>query len=386
MVMNGEECNNKGENEQVQEKSQEMHRAKEETVGTEFEKRYELADQNVKILPSHRCVKCTAVLLDVYACMNVCKRYCKAHLPENNQCDECEEELILNESLSEVLKKKYEIRCLICKEEMMLSEFELHLQRDCKKSCPQECGGRYKEDEMEEHIKRDCINTMVGCIGCQEKLRREMIDQHQKKCQIAFKHFDLLNQVRQQHEEELNTIQNKNSTLKKENNSLKSENLRLLGLLKEKEKQILQLDKEYHLAKDKIRHFEEEHNRRKIELEEEKIMKEQQEKYLKKEEKRLKKEEEEKKIKGLENSILTVKEMEILKKFLDENDLISNFNYLPLYLASVHGFRAHDFHRRCDGKEKLLVLIKANNFVFGGYNPLSWNSRKGKKFFTIFFF
>ena len=89
------------------------------------------------------------------------------------------------------------------------------------------------------------------------------------------------------------------------------------------------------------------------------------------------------------NSFCPFKETKILKSF------ISHLSYSSLsmvFKASVDGFKSTDFHRKCDRKEKLLVLIKANKFIFGyfftfflffdflffnflgGYNSSIWES------------
>ena len=49
-----------------------------------------------------------------------------------------------------------------------------------------------------------------------------------------------------------------------------------------------------------------------------------------------------------------------------------------LYRASEHGFKASDFHSKCDNKGKTISLIQdTNDNVFGGYTSQSWTS-KGK--------
>ena len=37
------------------------------------------------------------------------------------------------------------------------------------------------------------------------------------------------------------------------------------------------------------------------------------------------------------------------------------------YRASRDGWDAQDFHRHCDNKGPTVVLVKANNYIFGGY-------------------
>ena len=44
------------------------------------------------------------------------------------------------------------------------------------------------------------------------------------------------------------------------------------------------------------------------------------------------------------------------------------------YRASRDGWRAQDFHRHCDNKGPTVVLVKANDSIFGGYTGQSWMS------------
>ena len=42
------------------------------------------------------------------------------------------------------------------------------------------------------------------------------------------------------------------------------------------------------------------------------------------------------------------------------------------YRASRDGWDAQDFHRLCDNKGPTVVLIKVNNYIFGGYTDQNW--------------
>ena len=65
----------------------------------------------------------------------------------------------------------------------------------------------------------------------------------------------------------------------------------------------------------------------------------------------------------MENSGVPLPLREILKGFMKE----LNFSFLScLYVASRDGFGSKDFHAKCDGKNKIIVIIKANGFYFGG--------------------
>lgn len=45
-----------------------------------------------------------------------------------------------------------------------------------------------------------------------------------------------------------------------------------------------------------------------------------------------------------------------------------------VYRATTHGFRASDFHARCDGRKRLLVLIRTRDggWLFGGYTAVGF--------------
>ena len=42
------------------------------------------------------------------------------------------------------------------------------------------------------------------------------------------------------------------------------------------------------------------------------------------------------------------------------------------YRASRDGWSARNFHRNCDNKGPTVVLIKVNEFIFGGYTDQNW--------------
>ena len=53
----------------------------------------------------------------------------------------------------------------------------------------------------------------------------------------------------------------------------------------------------------------------------------------------------------------------------------TQLEYRPLqlvYKASRDGWRARDFHERCDGKGAAVVVVKAAGKTFGAYNPKGW--------------
>jgi hypothetical protein len=42
------------------------------------------------------------------------------------------------------------------------------------------------------------------------------------------------------------------------------------------------------------------------------------------------------------------------------------------YRASRDGWSSQDFHKHCDNKGPTVVLVKANNCIFGGYTEQNW--------------
>ena len=40
--------------------------------------------------------------------------------------------------------------------------------------------------------------------------------------------------------------------------------------------------------------------------------------------------------------------------------------------ASIHGWSAQTFHRRCDGRGPTVTIIKVGSYIFGGYTDKSW--------------
>ncbi|KAL1251380.1 hypothetical protein QQF64_019176 [Cirrhinus molitorella] len=60
-------------------------------------------------------------------------------------------------------------------------------------------------------------------------------------------------------------------------------------------------------------------------------------------------------------------------------DLLGNVALNLLYKASVHGYRASAFHRRCDNKgPTLLVVYNRSGYIFGGYTSVGY-SQSGQK-------
>ena len=61
----------------------------------------------------------------------------------------------------------------------------------------------------------------------------------------------------------------------------------------------------------------------------------------------------------------------LLLKFL-EPAVGNNSHWLPCYSATSHGWSVRSFHRRCDGKQNTVTIIKSGEYVFGGYTDIPW--------------
>lgn len=63
------------------------------------------------------------------------------------------------------------------------------------------------------------------------------------------------------------------------------------------------------------------------------------------------------------------------KKFFKLCQFRNEQEWTLLYRASEHGFKASDFHAKCDNIPKTLTVIKSSNGnIFGGYTDQSWDS------------
>ena len=48
--------------------------------------------------------------------------------------------------------------------------------------------------------------------------------------------------------------------------------------------------------------------------------------------------------------------------------------WLLCYRASSHGWADRDFLRSCDGKDYAVVIIKNDQYVFGGFTDIAWGN------------
>lgn len=56
----------------------------------------------------------------------------------------------------------------------------------------------------------------------------------------------------------------------------------------------------------------------------------------------------------------------------------SNSRWIRCFRAREHGWEGDIFHALCDGKGPTVTLVKAREFVFGGYLDKSWNGKSFK--------
>ena len=192
-------------------------------------KRFELADENTKIPPSMKCNKCDYILYEAYECKeNRCTIFCKDHLPENTKCEICDGEFLFDQKKTEIIKNRYQVKCLNCPSKMMLKDFDSHLKEGCKKECSQKCGQLFStEEEMRKHIKEECFQTVTKCIGCSYSSKRGEVNIHQEICEELEKikqiRLPLEKKIEQQEKkifllEEQNQKQEKEILLLKEHN------------------------------------------------------------------------------------------------------------------------------------------------------------------------
>ena len=74
---------------------------------------------------------------------------------------------------------------------------------------------------------------------------------------------------------------------------------------------------------------------------------------------------------GYYSSILNHKTFKLLQSWINKTGNVKQ-EWELLYRASNDGFTSNTFHAKCDGIDNTLLVIKANNKIFGGYTPLQW--------------
>jgi hypothetical protein len=77
--------------------------------------------------------------------------------------------------------------------------------------------------------------------------------------------------------------------------------------------------------------------------------------------------ERQRKINSIESTILSTKP-KVFNAFEDKQMRL-------LYRGSRDGFRASDFHNKCDNKSNTVtIILTTKDFIFGGFSSLSWDS------------
>jgi hypothetical protein len=70
----------------------------------------------------------------------------------------------------------------------------------------------------------------------------------------------------------------------------------------------------------------------------------------------------------------------ILENYPSLFDRFGCMRWQLLYRGSIDGFRASNFHGKCDGKSNTVTLIMTTTgCIFGGFSPIAWDSNSGHK-------
>ena len=80
------------------------------------------------------------------------------------------------------------------------------------------------------------------------------------------------------------------------------------------------------------------------------------------------------------NSSILTNELSI--QLLDLINYPSNLNLSLIYQATRDGFRASDFHSKCDGFLNTLTVIKSSNGnIFGGFATVDWGQPQSTNYY-----
>ncbi|CAB4431960.1 unnamed protein product [Rhizophagus irregularis] len=76
------------------------------------------------------------------------------------------------------------------------------------------------------------------------------------------------------------------------------------------------------------------------------------------------------------SKIIKPKLAKIILKWINKEDWISRYKFIPIYRGSIDGISNKSFKNKCKGQVGSLVLIKVNysNKIFGGYSSIGFNS------------
>ena len=67
------------------------------------------------------------------------------------------------------------------------------------------------------------------------------------------------------------------------------------------------------------------------------------------------------------------KHQNMLIKWIEETEEIPKQETKLIYKGTRDSFESYKFHEHCDNKLNAILLIKANNFIFGGFTSISWH-------------
>jgi hypothetical protein len=86
------------------------------------------------------------------------------------------------------------------------------------------------------------------------------------------------------------------------------------------------------------------------------------------------------KIQNIDSNIITFQHAELISKWIDKTDkLASPYEFKLMLCGSRDGFSNCKFHEICDGKSKIVTIVKLKDSskILGGYNPVGWKSDVG---------
>ena len=66
------------------------------------------------------------------------------------------------------------------------------------------------------------------------------------------------------------------------------------------------------------------------------------------------------------------KSLELISLLAFDETLYPGQTWQLLFQASLDGFKAKNFHSKCDGLLDTLVVVRVGNSIFGGYTEADW--------------
>jgi len=203
--------------------------------------------------------------------------------------------------------------------------------------CPQNCSKKFTIKDLEKHLYQSCSQRQVSCGVCNEKMIAAELKDHTEK---AFAHH--LQVVYSSSKDVTANCDRLEKELKENNDFMKKENKSLHTKLDKNKENIDFLTKENNSLRTKLDELEK--------------------KFTNLEEKQC----------FIGSRIMSkdqcIQLRDMLKTFLP------HIKPIQIFIASQHGFSASQFHKLCDNQGPTLVIISANNQIFGGFAGGSWTS------------